>query len=204
MSEYELLKAQLRPLSWSDIDARFGVPMDQTMRKAAAAIETLEAKLAICEKYRDAYAECDRIGTQAVRDLEAKLAKAHEKEIAVWSENYAAMERKLYAARADTKLVKAYAEELRVMNKNQEAMIRQADRRGDALETKLAKVLNHIRKMQGYIQEYLEPGSYVAKHGNGGTFSEPHPHQDEAYAYFMRQQMREAVLNDLIHMLDGP
>jgi hypothetical protein len=37
-----------------------------------------EAKLATCEKYRDAYAECDRIGTQAVRDLEAKLAKAVE------------------------------------------------------------------------------------------------------------------------------
>ena len=37
-----------------------------------------EAKLADCEKYRDAYAECDRIGTQAVRDLEAKLAKAVE------------------------------------------------------------------------------------------------------------------------------
>ena len=39
-------------------------------------IKELEAKLATCEKYRDAYAECDRIGTQAVRDLEAKLAKA--------------------------------------------------------------------------------------------------------------------------------
>ena len=38
-------------------------------------IEALEAKLATCEKYRDAYAECDRIGTQAVRDLETKLAK---------------------------------------------------------------------------------------------------------------------------------
>jgi hypothetical protein len=37
-------------------------------------IEELEAKLTACEKYRDAYAECDRIGTQAVRDLEAKLA----------------------------------------------------------------------------------------------------------------------------------
>ena len=35
-------------------------------------------KLATCEKYRDAYAEMDRIGTQAVRDLEAKLAKALE------------------------------------------------------------------------------------------------------------------------------
>ncbi len=39
-------------------------------------IERLSDKLATCEKYRDAYAECDRIGTQAVRDLEAKLAKA--------------------------------------------------------------------------------------------------------------------------------
>lgn len=45
---------------------------------AADRIEELEAKLAACEKYRDAYAECDRIGTQAVRDLEAKLAKAVE------------------------------------------------------------------------------------------------------------------------------
>jgi hypothetical protein len=42
------------------------------------AIMRLEAKLAACEKYRDAYAECDRIGTQAVRELEAKLAKAVE------------------------------------------------------------------------------------------------------------------------------
>ncbi len=41
-------------------------------------IEQTEAKLATCEKYRDAYAECDRIGAQAVRDLEAKLAKAVE------------------------------------------------------------------------------------------------------------------------------
>jgi chromosome segregation ATPase len=41
-------------------------------------VETAEAKLATCEKYRDAYAECDKIGTQAVRDLEDKLAKAVE------------------------------------------------------------------------------------------------------------------------------
>jgi hypothetical protein len=38
--------------------------------------EALTAELATCEKYRDAYAECDRIGTQTVRDLEAKLAAA--------------------------------------------------------------------------------------------------------------------------------
>ena len=38
-------------------------------------IEELEAKLATCEKYRDAYAEMGRIGTEAYRDLEAKLEK---------------------------------------------------------------------------------------------------------------------------------
>jgi len=39
----------------------------------------LKAKLATCEKCRDAYAECDSIGTQAVRDLEAKLAECLER-----------------------------------------------------------------------------------------------------------------------------
>ena len=48
------------------------------VKVVANRIEALTAKLATCEKYRDAYAECDRIGTQAVRDLEAKLAKAVE------------------------------------------------------------------------------------------------------------------------------
>ena len=59
--------------------------MDQDLKEAADRIEelsncvaVLEAKLATCEKYKAAYAECDRIGTQAVRDLEAKLAKAVE------------------------------------------------------------------------------------------------------------------------------
>jgi hypothetical protein len=82
MSEYELLKAQLRSgLDNADKGADGlrelgGVVL--SMKEAAAAIEALEAKLATCEKYRDAYAEMDRIGTQAVRDLEAKLAKAVE------------------------------------------------------------------------------------------------------------------------------
>ena len=36
----------------------------------------LEANLKTCEKYKDAYAQGDKIGTQAVRDLEAKLDRA--------------------------------------------------------------------------------------------------------------------------------
>ena len=67
-----------------------------------------------------------------------------------------------------------------------------------------AALVHHIEKMQSYVQEYLEPGPYATKHGKGGTFYEPHEHQDEGHAFFMRGQMREAVLNDLIHMLDGP
>ena len=63
MTDEELI-ARLRDLGFNLTDA------------AADRIEALTAKLATCEKYRDAYAECDRIGTQAVRDLEAKLAKA--------------------------------------------------------------------------------------------------------------------------------
>jgi len=59
-------------------------------------LETLEDKLATCEKYRDAYAEMGRIGTQAVRDLEAKLAKAEAGLLAIakrdeqmiWGEDY--------------------------------------------------------------------------------------------------------------------
>jgi len=42
--------------------------------EAANRIEELEAKLATCEKYRDAYDKMGRIGTEAYRDLEAKLA----------------------------------------------------------------------------------------------------------------------------------
>lgn len=45
----------------------------QDADEAEAYAEELEAKLATCEKYRDAYAEFDRIGTQAYRDLEEKL-----------------------------------------------------------------------------------------------------------------------------------
>jgi hypothetical protein len=50
----------------------------QDADEAEAYAWELEQRLSICEKHRDAYAECDRIGTQAVRDLEAKLAKAAE------------------------------------------------------------------------------------------------------------------------------
>ncbi|CAB4166742.1 hypothetical protein UFOVP845_49 [uncultured Caudovirales phage] len=47
----------------------------QDAKEAEAYAEELEQRLSICERHRDAYAECDRIGTQAVRDLEAKLSK---------------------------------------------------------------------------------------------------------------------------------
>ena len=51
---------------------------NNTYSEMHVALSEANDKLATCEKYRDAYSECDRIGTQAVRDLEAKLAKAVE------------------------------------------------------------------------------------------------------------------------------
>jgi hypothetical protein len=67
-----------------------------TNEQLVATNEALTAKLATCEKYRDAYAECDRIGTQAVRDLEAKLAAA-EAEAKKYKHAFAAQSRKLQA-----------------------------------------------------------------------------------------------------------
>jgi hypothetical protein len=55
--------------------------IEANIEKHRSRAEAAEAKLATCEKYRGAYAECDGIGTQAVRDLEAKLAKVVE---ALW------------------------------------------------------------------------------------------------------------------------
>ena len=91
---------------------------DEAWNRAAHAEEMwgrVEVKLATCEKYRDAYAEFDRIGTQAVRDLDAKLAKANDRieeleakltEVerdakradAIWSDNYEALKVKLAKA----------------------------------------------------------------------------------------------------------
>jgi hypothetical protein len=49
----------------------------------------------------------------------------------------------------------ATAEELEVMNKNQEAMIRQADRRSDALEAKLAKAVELLKEARQDLEEYV-------------------------------------------------
>jgi len=49
---------------------------EDLIKAQAAEIERLRGALTTCEKYRDAYDEMGRIGTQAVRDLEDKLAKA--------------------------------------------------------------------------------------------------------------------------------
>jgi uncharacterized protein involved in exopolysaccharide biosynthesis len=49
--------------------------LQKALKDQSSVSDRLAEQLATCEKYRDAYAECDRIGTQAVRDLETKLAK---------------------------------------------------------------------------------------------------------------------------------
>ena len=74
---YDNLKERLTDMS---VLASTRTPADalQYIEELEAEIADLKAKLATCKKYRDAYAECDRIATQAVRDLDAKLAKAVE------------------------------------------------------------------------------------------------------------------------------
>jgi hypothetical protein len=72
MSDEELI-ARLRD---ADLYNAEHYERDPLHKQSADRIEALIGELATCEKYRDAYAEMGRIGTQAVRDLEAKLAKA--------------------------------------------------------------------------------------------------------------------------------
>jgi septal ring factor EnvC (AmiA/AmiB activator) len=95
--------------------------------QAADRIEALTAELTLAEQR----------GYANAMEAERKL---HEDRIEALTEQ-------LEAARADAKEAEAYAEELEAMNKNQEAMIRQADRRGDALEAKLAKSVEALRKL---------------------------------------------------------
>lgn len=49
---------------------------DHVLNLAEARIEELEVKLATCRKYRDAYAECDRISTHALRKAVEALDEA--------------------------------------------------------------------------------------------------------------------------------
>ena len=47
--------------------------LQKALKDQSSVSDRLAEQLATCEKYRDAYAEMGRIGTQAVRDLEDKL-----------------------------------------------------------------------------------------------------------------------------------
>lgn len=55
---------------------RTDIYLYETMNDAADRIEELEAKLATCKKYRDAYDKMGRIGTEAYRELDDKFQKA--------------------------------------------------------------------------------------------------------------------------------
>ena len=78
MSEIEELRERVRELEgeWDEWKQAWQDACDGWQKQCEFETEktkSAETKLATCEKYRDAYAECDRIGTQAVRDLEAKV-----------------------------------------------------------------------------------------------------------------------------------
>jgi len=76
------------------------------VKRLADDLIAAEAKLATCEKYRDAYDEMGRIGTQAVRDLEAKLTLMMTERDEAWKR--AAYSEKMWGE-AEVKLEKAKA-----------------------------------------------------------------------------------------------
>jgi len=63
------------PESLTKLNADRIEELEAKLNLAQRQVVAAEFNLATCKKYRDTYAECDRIGTQAVRELEAKLAK---------------------------------------------------------------------------------------------------------------------------------
>ena len=93
---------------------------------------------------------CDwcRQSADRIEALTAKVKLMDDLDV-INGEKIEALTEQLEAARADAKEAEAYAEELEAMNKNQEAMIRQADRRGDALEAELAKAVEALREIAG-------------------------------------------------------
>jgi len=79
MTDEELIARLRSGLIGVDVDKQSAdriEALQKALKDQSSVSDRLAEQLATCEKYRDAYAECDRIGTQAVRDLEAKLAKA--------------------------------------------------------------------------------------------------------------------------------
>ena len=47
--------------------------LQKALKDQSSVSDRLAEQLATCEKYRDAYAEMERIGTQTVRDLEVRI-----------------------------------------------------------------------------------------------------------------------------------
>lgn len=98
MSDEELIARLREGATWDDDVAAANriEALQKALKDQSSVSDRLAEQLATCEKYRDAYAECDRIGTQAVRDLEAKLAAA-EAEAKKYKHAFAAQSRKLQA-----------------------------------------------------------------------------------------------------------
>jgi chromosome segregation ATPase len=109
MTNEELVK-RLRPFSWSDIDARFGVPMDETMREAADRIEQLQQALKEQSSVSDRLAEANEKLTTERNE--------HWKSFVHWRKEADNLTEQLETARADAKEAEAYAEELEAKVEN--------------------------------------------------------------------------------------
>ena len=69
----DLLKRHANSMLAVEAGYPYPLPIAEEMHNR---IEELEAKLATCRKYRDAYAECDRISTHALRKAVEALDEA--------------------------------------------------------------------------------------------------------------------------------
>jgi hypothetical protein len=86
--------------------------LQKALKDQSSVSDRLAEQLATCEKYRDAYAEMGRIGTQAVRDLEDKLAlMVFERDEVIMFERDEAWKRAAHSEKmwgeAEVKLAKA-------------------------------------------------------------------------------------------------
>jgi chromosome segregation ATPase len=155
MSDEELVKRLRRAGEYE--------PLGHDGWEAADRIEALlNLNEALVELLDDRDAKLETL-TAERDDYAFRLAAAYN----IYSEMHVELEaltEQLEAARADAKEAEAYAEELEAMNKNQEAMIRQADRRGDALEAKLAKAVEGLRDAVDAWDNHNKTGDMMQGH----------------------------------------
>ena len=121
-----------------DALAAYGQAADAHAAQLAA-----EQRLATCEKYRDAYGECDRIGADAVRAMEAKVAQVES-------------------------LTRGQAEQLEIQGNT----IIRINGRAESAEAKLATARGALETAQHCIATFIGVNGYPADSPEGQQLAE--------------------------------